>query len=95
MKEEQRLNEQQKPKLDIFGVIHSFLDKTKYRMILLLPSLIVWLITTIYMAIAKLYFGLSVSSFIYTLHLISVSMLMIGTIVLIWNDNKRRKNNCI
>jgi hypothetical protein len=95
MKEEQRLNEPQKPKLDIFGVIHSFLDKTKYRMMLLLPPLIVWLITATYMAIAKLYFGLSVSSFIYILHLISVGMLMIGTIVLIWNDNKRRKNNCV
>ena len=95
MKEEQKLNESQKPKLDIFGVIHSFLAKTKYRMMLLLPPLIVWLITATYMAIAKLYFGLSVSSFIYILHLISAGMLMIGTIVLIWNDNKRRKNNCV
>ena len=92
--EEQNLIKPRNSALNICLVIHSLLEKPKYRAIVLVPPMLICVIGMIY-AFAHLYFGFAVSPFALPIYFLAAGWLMIGLCIILWSDSKRRKTNCV
>ena len=77
--------------LRIGSVIVSYLDKPKHRAIVLMPQAVLWVITATSLYLHHC-FGLSLLPFVIPIHLVSVGLLVIATLVILWSDFKRQKN---
>jgi hypothetical protein len=89
-------NEAQNPKLGISDVIHSYLEKPKFRAIVLLPPLTLCVIGSIVAFIhAYSNFGFAISFFVQWTFVGSAIWLLLSMWVVLWSDYKRGKNNCV
>lgn len=82
--------------LNILAVIHSYLEKPKFRAIVLLPPLTLCVIGAI-LAFAHAYsnFGFVISSFVQWTFIGSAIWLLLSMWFVLWSDYKRGKNNCV
>ena len=82
--------------LNILAVIHSYLEKPKFRAIVLLPPLTLCVIGAI-VAFAHAYsnFGFAISSFVQWTFVGSAIWLLLSMWLVLWSDYKKGKNNCV
>jgi hypothetical protein len=82
--------------LNILAVIHSYLEKPKFRVIVLLPPLTLCVIGAI-VAFAHAYsnFGFAISSFVQWTFVGSAIWLLLSMWLVLWSDYKKGKNNCV
>ena len=89
-------NKQNSKQLNILAVIHSYLEKPKFRAIVLLPPLTLCVIGAI-VAFAHAYsnFGFAISTFVQRTFFGGSIWLLLSMWLILWSDYKRGKNNCV
>lgn len=89
-------SKQNSKQLNILAVIHSYLEKPKFRAIVLLPPLTLCIIGAI-VAFAHAFsnFGFAISSFVRWTFIGGAIWLSLSTWLVLWSDYKREKNNCV
>jgi hypothetical protein len=89
-------NKNNSKQLNILVVIHSYLEKPKFRAIVLLPPLTLCVIGVV-VAFAHAYsnFGFAISSFVQWTFIGSAIWLLLSMWLVLWSDYKRGKNNCV
>lgn len=89
-------NKQNSKQLNILAVIHSYLEKPKFRAIVLLPPLTLCVIGAI-VAFTHTFsnFGFAISSFVQWTFIGGAIWLLLSMCLVLWSDYKRGKNNCV
>ena len=88
-------NKQDSEQLNILAVIHSYLEKPKFRAIVLLPLTLCVIGAIVAFAHAYSNFGFAISSFVQWTFFGGAIWLLLSMWLVLWSDYKRGKNNCV